>query len=111
MNHTQCRSGADEELSDEQKRTWDQIIEKLLDYFRTDEGTEFYKQFVAVFQKAPQLPMVILTPNETKALHYIRKKQQRGHSPSVREVTRTIGLRSSRSGHKIITSLRSKGII
>jgi LexA DNA binding domain len=111
MNYTQHQSGAEGELSDEQKRAWDRIIEKLGDYLETEEGIEFYERFVAVFQKTPPLHVIILTPNETKALHYIRREKRRGHSPSVREVAKALGFRSSRTGFKIMRLLRGKGVV
>jgi hypothetical protein len=105
------QSDSNEGLSDEQKRSWDQILETLGKYFETEEGIEFYERFIEVFSRTPQLPLIILSPNETKAFHFIRKELRQGHSPSVREVTKALGFRSSRTGHKIVSSLKTKGVV
>ena len=103
-----------EGLSDEQKQAWDHIIETLWKYFETPEGEEFYERFTAVFQKIHhklELPLIVLSPNETKAYYFICKELKRGHSPTVREVAKALGFRSSRSGHRVVCMLRKKGLV
>src|ERR1035437_2323957 len=107
MYHIPHEDNFDKELSDEQKKKWDQIIETLWKYFETSEGEEFYERFTAIFPQTPrkpELPLIVLSPNETKAYHFIHKELKRGHSPSMREVAKGLGFRSSRSGHRITRS-------
>jgi hypothetical protein len=113
MYHIPHEDSLNEELSDEQKQAWDRIIETLWEYFETSEGGEFYERFISIFPPKPhkpELPLIVLSPNETKAYHFIHKELKRGHSPSVREVAKALGFRSSRSGHRITRSLRGKGL-
>jgi hypothetical protein len=49
-----------------------------------------------------------LSKHEIAALTFIRESLKNGRSPSVREVCRAVGLRSSRSGLRIINKLMSK---
>lgn len=111
MNYTQNADSLNEGLSDEHKRNWDQIIETLWKYFETSEGEEFYERFIKVFSpRKPELPLIILSDNETKALHFIRKELKCGHSPTVREVAKALGFRSSRSGYRVVCLLKNKGL-
>lgn len=103
-----------EELTDEQKRVWEGIIENLAEYFKTPEGEAFYESFSALMtriNKNIREREVGLTKNEEQAMIYIRRKQSYGHIPTVREVTKYLGYRSSRTGHKILCSLKAKGFI
>ena len=53
----------------------------------------------------------ILTKQESKVLNFLEVEiYSRRHSPSVRDVSRALGLRSSRSGARILQSLMSKGL-
>lgn len=53
-----------------------------------------------------------LTAPETEALRHIRKKfTNTGSFPSARELSRTLGYQSSRSGHRLINQLIAKGIL
>src|SRR5437773_1277197 len=57
----------------------------------------------------PKLPA--LSVRETKALDFIRCSLGAGTSPSVRQVCQAVGLRSSRSGLRLVNKLISKGYV
>ena len=52
-----------------------------------------------------------LTEQESTALAFIRHEQDHGRTPSTRSLARTMGFRSSRSGHRMIETLVSKGYV
>ena len=99
-------------LSDEQKQAWDHIIETLWKYFETPEGEEFYERFIGLMSQIQEAQRNRgLSDTENRALVFIRKELKRGHSPTVREVTKALGFRSSRSGHRVVCGLKEKGCI
>jgi hypothetical protein len=102
-------------LTRKQKRQLDRMMVNLLEYFNTDEGKEMLEKTEGLFSRISlqpvELPAPELTDQEQHALKFIRKELGKGHSPSVRKVTRAIGLRSSRSGQRIITTLIGKSIL
>jgi len=52
-----------------------------------------------------------LSNQETNAFVFIRRALRDGHSPSVREVCRELGFRSSRSGLRLVNKLMAKGLV
>src|SRR5260221_5585028 len=52
-----------------------------------------------------------LSEQESRALTFIRRSLKAGRSPSVRQVCRELGFRSSRSGLRVIDKLKAKGCV
>ena len=52
-----------------------------------------------------------LRPREKQTLEAIRKLSTSGFPPSIEEVKREIGMRSSRMAQELITGLRDKGLL
>ncbi|MBE7498992.1 MAG: hypothetical protein HS113_01515 [Verrucomicrobiales bacterium] len=52
-----------------------------------------------------------LTDEERVALEFVRAEKARGHFPSVRDVARVIGAKSSRSGARVVNRLIENGLI
>jgi hypothetical protein len=99
-------------LSKKHKKELDHIIESLSKYFSTPEGEELFERMQTIFpQKDKALSRPALTQNEECAFRFIQRELKRGHSPSVREVTKVVELKSSRSGYRIINSLLTKGLL
>lgn len=57
------------------------------------------------------IPGIALTPNEEKALEFIRGELKEGHFPGVRKIAQAVGFKSSRSGARLLQTLRSKGVL
>ncbi len=97
-------------LTRKQKQQWDHIIETLQEYLTTAEGLALYERmenlFARIHRSKQELPK--LTIQEERALNFIRRKLNQGRSPSVREIGRALGLRSSRSAFRIIQRLIAK---
>jgi len=104
-------------LSEEQKRALDRMIERLISYYYRHPA-----EFMDALERLRELDkriktrlyseaLLSLTEKEFKAFNFIRSELQRGHSPSVREVAKAIGLTSSRSGARAIKILVEKGIL
>ncbi len=51
------------------------------------------------------------TERELVVLNLIKEANAKGRSPSIREITKALGLLSSRSGHRFLDGLMKKGII
>lgn len=110
-NHQVCEEKG---LTDEQKCSWDSMIDNLVRYFNTPEGEVFYENFTAVMTRINENikeRKADLTKDQERALAYIKRKQKGGHMPTVREVTKHLGYRSSRTGYRILCQLNVKGLI
>ena len=104
--------GLNKGLSGEQKQAWDHIIETLWKYFETPEGEEFYERFTALMLRIQEAQRNRgISDTESKALAFIRKELKRGHSPTVREVAKALGFRSSRSGYRIVRALKESHLL
>jgi hypothetical protein len=62
--------------------------------------------------RAPAPPaQPALSEQEKKALAFIRNSRKGDHAPSIREICRAVGFRSSRSGLLLIKKLMGKGFV
>jgi len=91
------------------------MLLRIAAFLSTREGIELSDRIRALIRKkemggAPDVRSQ-LTLHEETALVFIRKELKRGHSPSVREVTRALGAKSSRTGFRILQSLIGKGVL
>ena len=112
MKHEHKKVSSERDLSETEKRAWDKIIESLTKYFDTAEGEDFYEQFTVLMSRIKdQCITRSLSEAESRALVFIHKERARGHSPSMRMVAKALGYRSSRTGHRIVTKLKGKGLI
>jgi len=91
-------------LTTKQRQTLDRLFAYLVDYFQTTEGIELSER-IHGFLARQKARRDDITPTEERALDFIRTELKRGHSPSVREVARALGLKSSRSGFRVVASL------
>ncbi len=112
MKHKHQKDESDSELSEIEKRAWDKIINNLVEYFNTENGTEFYERFADLMSRVEDQSVArSLSDVEHRALVFIQKERKQGRSPSVRTVSKTLGFRSSRSGHRIVSKLKDRGLI
>jgi hypothetical protein len=51
------------------------------------------------------------TEQEWKALRFLDAEIRQGRSPSVRQVAKAVGFKSSRSGYKLLKRLITKGLV
>jgi len=75
-------------------------------------GNNLLRIFHTLFipKQLKNTPYPDLKKSETLALVYITDYlQRRGQSPSVRDITKAMGYRSSRTGHRVIEQLILKG--
>ena len=92
----------------------DVLISSLAHYLTTPEGQETHAKLKAVVSRISvrqELTPPVLSEREERALRFIQKHLKAGHSPSVREVAKELGFRSSRSGFLVIEKLLSKGFL
>jgi hypothetical protein len=98
-----------------EKRWLDRALHNLTFYMATPEGADTFErleQLYARIQNRAKLDRLeSLTPQEATALNFIQREVKKGKSPTVREVTSAIKLRSPRSGHCVIKELLKKGIV
>ena len=99
-------------LSAKKKRQLDRMFDNLIKYFQTEEGMQFSEdvhKHLERWRKAPEGP--VLTERESRALAFINRERAKGRSPSVREVTKAIGFKSSRTGYMIVKNLKMRGLM
>ena len=80
----------------------------------TLEGQKAGERIVKVVNQmraATALPIRVLTAKEARALTFIQRERALGRSCSVRSVAKAVGLRSSRSGARIVYLLITKGFV
>lgn len=102
----------------ESKMPWmDTMLNVLAIILGTPEGERQFVEFESVMQRiqarkeAEAIPDIPLTPNEKKALAFIRGQLTEGRLPGVRKIAKAAGFKSSRSGLKLLRSLKDKGLI
>ncbi len=101
-----------QELSDEQKRELDHILETVQQFLATEEGKEAFDRLESISNSIQARQGIVeLSSHERQALRFIQTEQGKGRNPSVRQISKSLGFRSSRTGHKILKSLRTKGVI
>jgi LexA DNA binding domain len=101
-------------LTKAHKRALDQILESVQSFLMTAEGQETMDRLESIMKgihERHMRKMPVLSPTEAVALQFIVDEQRRGRFPSVREVAKAIGFRSSRSGHRVMQNLADKGVI
>lgn len=59
-------------------------------------------QRIQLRKEAEVVPGIALTLNEEKTVAFIRSERKEGRSPGVRKIAQVVGLRSSRSGARIL---------
>jgi len=96
--------------SKKRKRQLDVILEHLATYLATPDGIAMLEEFREINGRI-KARYANLSKRETKALAFIRAEIDRGHSPSVREIAKAVGVRSSRTGHKIVQVLLLRGLV
>lgn len=98
-----------------EKRRLGHALHNLTFYLGTSEGADMFRrleQLCAQIENRMKLDRLkSLTPLETCALKFIQAELKKGHSPTVREVGKAIGKRSSRTGYRVMLSLQQKGLI
>ncbi len=112
MKHEHKKVGSERDLSEAERYAWDKIINNLVKYFGTAEGIDFYERFVDLMSRIESQSITrSLSETESRALVFIRKEHQQGRSPSVRVVAKVFGYKSSRSGHRIVSKLKERGLL
>jgi hypothetical protein len=96
--------------SKKRKRQLDAMLARLAVHLATPEGIAKLKELREITDRI-KARQANLSDRETKALTFIREELDRGHSPSVREITKAIGVRSSRTGHQIVQALLLRSLI
>jgi len=66
---------------------------------------------VLVTSPAESTPQLKLSPEESKALEYIKGEIEQHRSPSVRDLSKAMGFRSSRSGFRLLKRLIERGVV
>jgi len=95
----------------------DAILHSLALFLGTPEGQRQFAEFESIMQRiqsrkeAEAIPDIPLTPNEEKALTFIRNDLKKGRSSGVRKIAQAGGLKSSRSGARLLRSLKIKGLL
>lgn len=106
------RQNAASLLTEKQKRGLDQMLVSLYAYFSTPEGTALAQELEAITERIYSRHRESrLTEVEHKAYYFIQGKLLAESSVSVREISRHLGFKSSRSGFKVVQSLIKKSII
>jgi hypothetical protein len=106
-------SQASKGATDETREHIERLFRDLLAFVQTKESDailEKFDQLKALRKEEPIPAGPVLTPLEEKALRFIQRQQAKGRFPTVREVAKAAGRKSSRTGAKILHELRSKGI-
>lgn len=101
-------------LSSRTKRQLDDLLVDLIECLDDPEGRQNIENLRAIqfqIEERRSRQAQELSEAEILALKFIKKNLAKGHAPSVREITKAIGLRSSRSGHKVIQSLMNKKVL
>jgi hypothetical protein len=104
--------------SPESKMAWlDPAFESLAVYLSSAEGKMWFNdvenlmQRIETHSKFEAVPETSLTPAEKGALAFIRSQSKKRPFPGVRKIARSAGLKSSRSGLKLLQSLKAKGLL
>ena len=104
-------------LSKQQKKCLDMISMYLAEYINTPEGISLsndLNNYFARYRECEDVSAYLtpaLTSKERKALVFIKRELKKTNRPSVQQVSHAIGCRSSRTGLRIMKSLREKGLI
>lgn len=105
-------------LSNESTMPWfDAAMANLATYLRSPEGERWFSDFESLVERiqTPSKfeigPEISLTPAEEKALAFIRSEHEKGHLPGVRKIAEAAGFKSSRSGLRLLRSLRAKRLL
>ena len=80
----------------------------------TPEGQEVGERIVKavkMMKLQTVVPTRVMTAKEALALIFIQREHALGRSYSVRRVAKAVGLKSSRSGARIVNSLITKGFM
>jgi hypothetical protein len=97
-------------LSEQQKQSLEKLLKYLYVYFSTPEGRELGKRLEKIVQRIQaRKPEIVLSRREQEAFSFI--KSCKDTPPSIREVTRHLGLKSSHSGFKIVQTLLEKKVV
>ncbi len=101
-----------DELSEEHKKELDHVLEAVQQFLSTEEGRVVFDRLESISNGIQARQGIVeLSSHERQALRFIQTEQRKGCNPSVRQISKSLGFRSSRTGHKILKSLRTKGVI
>jgi len=114
MNTKTNNHQGDGNLSEEQKEGIRNMCKQLFDYYKTAEGKlvgEQISRIVDSMKEKDKPKPVQLTEKEQLAFAYIKGQLSHGIQPTVRGVAKAVGLKSSRSGVRIIDKLIAQGYL
>lgn len=94
-------------------REFKRICEQQLNHPCTEtEAAQMADRVIRFLLASEKWEIPRLSDQEQIAFDLIKtRNQSEGRSPSVREITQSLGLSSSRSGHRVVTSLLKKRLI
>lgn len=98
-----------EAMNDLQTIVQKEISELVTDDEIEDMGIRLLRLFSIIVTQEPKPACVQLAKQEQKALAFIGSEIKQGRSPSLRQLTQAVGLKSSRSGYRLLNKLISKG--
>src|SRR5437667_8125683 len=90
------------------------IVREIYEYIKTSEGEklgEEIRRLLERWRKQEKSQLTKLTEQEEKAFKFIKEELLLKRQPTVRDVARHLGLKSSRWGARIINRLIVKGIL
>jgi hypothetical protein len=89
----------------------EELGEQITDDGVEDIGIRLLKLFQILATYDASRPKVETTESEMKALTFLQKETGGGKSPSIRDLSKVMGFRSSRSGFRLLHALMSKGLL
>ena len=89
----------------------EQIVEPMTDAEIEMMGVRLLRLFSLLSIQETKQPDVEQTEQEQRAIAFIGSEMKQGKAPSIRGITKAIGLRSSRSGFRLVEQLISKGFV
>lgn len=98
----------------EPKQGLKRLFDDLLAYIQTPDSDKLLER---IGKASPQkkeeqeVERPSLTLHEERALRFIQREQAKGRFPTVREVAKATGMRSSRTGAKLVNTLFDKGAV
>lgn len=89
----------------------DEIVEPMTDAEIEEMGVRLLRLFSIISVPEQKPSRIEPTEQEQKAIAYISSEIKSGRSPSIRDITKAMGLRSSHSGFRLLNRLIEKGMI
>lgn len=88
-----------------------EISESMTDEEIEDMGIKLLRLFSILVTQEPKPAGIQPTDQEQKALDFLDAEIKKSRSPSVRELARMMGLKSSRSGYELLKKLITQGLV